>query len=69
MMAMMSGAPIIPIYLKRRKHFYSRIVIGVGEPIKIEGMKSLQEMEEITKEVERQVHQLELLCEKRKGDK
>lgn len=32
-MALKSGCPIIPVYIKRRKHWYSRLVIGVGEAI------------------------------------
>lgn len=65
MMSMMSGAPIIPIYLKRRKHFYSRVVIGIGEAIKVNGMLSLQEMDEVTKRIEEQEHLLENLCERK----
>ena len=32
-MALKSGCPIIPVYIKRREHWYSRLVIGVGEAI------------------------------------
>ena len=32
-MALRSGAPIIPVYIKRIEHWYSRLVIFMGEPI------------------------------------
>ena len=33
MMALRSGAPIIPVYIKRREHWYSRLIVAMGEPI------------------------------------
>ena len=40
MMALKSGVPIIPVYLQRKKHIYSRLVLGVGEPINIDDFKT-----------------------------
>ncbi len=40
MMALKSGVPIVPVYLKRREHFYSRLILGVGEPIDINDFKT-----------------------------
>lgn len=33
LMAYKSDAPIIPVYIKRREHFYNRLVVAFGEPI------------------------------------
>lgn len=33
--ALKGEAPIIPVYLKKRKKFYSRLVIGIGEPVDV----------------------------------
>lgn len=35
LMSVMSGKPIVPVYIKPRKHFYNRSVIAIGEPIDI----------------------------------
>ena len=40
MMAMRSGVPIIPVYIKRRKHFYSRLEIAIGSPFDVTKFKS-----------------------------
>lgn len=33
MMAMRGGVPIYPVYIKRRKHFYSRLEVAFGSPL------------------------------------
>ena len=68
MMALKSGCPIIPVYLKRRKHWYSRLVIGVGEPIDINDFKSgematLEDIDRAAKYLQEQEEKLECLCE------
>lgn len=35
LMSVQSGAPIIPVYLKPRKHAYDRIVAVIGEPFSV----------------------------------
>lgn len=40
MMAMRGNAPIIPLYIKRRKHFYSRLEVAIGSPIDVSSFKS-----------------------------
>lgn len=35
LISIMSGKPIIPVYLKKRGHFYERSVVAFGEPIDI----------------------------------
>lgn len=67
LMALKSGCPIVPIYIKRRKHFYSRLVVGVGEPIEIKDfMKgefaTLDEINTASKYLEEQEVALQKLC-------
>ena len=40
MMAYRGNAPIIPLYIKRRKHFYSRLEVAIGSPIDVASFKS-----------------------------
>ena len=39
MMASRGNAPIIPVYIKRRKHFYSRLEAAIGSPIEMNQFK------------------------------
>lgn len=52
LMSVMSGKPILPIYLKKRKSFWHRSVIAVGEPVYINQLcggkrPSLKQIDEI----------------------
>ena len=72
-MALKSGCPIIPVYIKRREHWYSRLVLGIGEPINIDDFKKdkIATLEEINKAADyllEQEHKLELLCNGGKED-
>lgn len=53
LMAMKGGAPIIPMYFKKRKHWYQRIQIMVGEAVdikKLYGEKpTMKQIEELTR--------------------
>ena len=40
-MAMQSQKPIIPVYIKKRKTLFSRLVLAVGEPVYISNSKIL----------------------------
>lgn len=40
MMASRGNAPIIPVYIKRRKHFYSRLEVAIGSPVDVSKFKS-----------------------------
>ena len=40
MMAMRGGVPIIPVYIKRRKHFYSRLEVAFGSPVDVSAFKA-----------------------------
>ena len=39
MMAMRGNVPIIPVYIKRRKHFYSRLETAFGTPVDVTKFK------------------------------
>ena len=56
LLSMQSGRPIIPVYMKKREHWYSRLVIAVGEPINVSGelgaRPSLSEINRMTKQLE-----------------
>ena len=67
MMAFKGNAPIVPVYIKKKKHWYSRLVIGIGEPIHINDHKSgpvptIDDINKISKLLEDQEKELERLC-------
>lgn len=75
MMALKSGCPIVPVYIKRRKHWYSRLVVGIGEAFDVSKFSSsnnptLEEIDNAAKYLQEEEHKLELLCneEKKKND-
>ena len=64
MMAVRGNAPIIPTYIKRRKHFYSRLEVAIGSPIDVSSFKkgaslTNEEMLEASKYVQEKVVELE----------
>ncbi len=68
MMAMRAGQPIIPVYIRRRKHWYSRLIIGMGEPIDPKEFQSgpiltKEDIEKASKYLYEQEKQLEDLLE------
>ena len=71
MMAIKSGCPIVPVYIKRRKHWYSRLGVGIGEAIDISKFSSsnnptLEEIDNAAKYLQEEEHKLELLCNEEK---
>lgn len=74
MMALKSGTPIVPVYLKRRKNFFSRVVIAVGTPINISdyavnGVVNLQGIERANQDIQNQEKELEKLVYKKERSK
>ena len=66
MMALQSNCPIVPVYIKRRKKWYSRIELGIGEPVNVNDFKSgpiatVEEINAVTKYLEEQSIKLEML--------
>lgn len=67
LMSARSGKPIVPIYIGKRAHWYSRLVLAVGEPIDIRArysaMPSFVQMDAITQELFEQEALLKKLAE------
>lgn len=56
LMAMMGKSPIVPVYIKPKKHFYNRLVMAIGEPVDVCGIlggrPSIKEINAVAKIVE-----------------
>ena len=56
LLSMQSGKPIVPVYMKKREHWYSRVVIGIGEKVnareELGARPSLTKINEMTKRLE-----------------
>lgn len=60
LMSLQSGMPIVPVYMKKKKHFYSRIVFVIGEVIDLnDGSGKRPGLAAINK-IASQVHEKEL---------
>ena len=35
LLSMRSGKPLVPVYMRKRKHWYSRVVLGIGERVDV----------------------------------
>ena len=67
LMAFKGGVPIIPVYLKKREHFYSRLVLAIGEPIELKNFTAgekatLAEIAQATQYLHDQELLLEQIC-------
>ena len=66
LISMQSKRPIVPIYLKPRAHWYSRLKVVIGEPVDItkmySGMPAFSKIEEITKLLREREEELERLA-------
>ena len=67
LMAMQSDKPIIPVYIRPRKHWYERLVLVIGEKVNVKeacagktGMAAMEEVAAILKEKE---EELKILAE------
>ncbi len=68
LISMQSKRPIVPVYLKPRKHWCSRLKAVVGEPVDITalcgGMPAFSKIEEITRLLREREAELEELAKK-----
>ncbi|MBR2282199.1 MAG: 1-acyl-sn-glycerol-3-phosphate acyltransferase [Spirochaetales bacterium] len=64
MMAMRCKVPIIPIYVKPRKHWYERITIAIGRRIEAQGQLNMETVRSISKELYEAEVRLKGFCEK-----
>ena len=67
MMAIKGNAPIVPIFIKKKPKFGSRLVVGIGEPIDVNDYKSgpvptMEDIVKISNMLEEQTKELEKLC-------
>lgn len=67
LMALRSNVPLIPIYVKRREHFFARLVVAVGEPVYMDsfssgGTPTMEDINRATEYLYQQEKQLEQLC-------
>lgn len=65
LMAMQSGCPIVPLYIRPRRHWYSRLRTVVDEPIDVDrlcaGMPAFQKIDAVTRHLQKRVAYLESL--------
>ena len=71
MMALRGNAPIIPIYVKKKEHFYNRLVFAIGNPVDLKtfkegGIKTKQDIEEAVEYLKQKEIYLQGLCFKNK---
>ena len=69
LMAYRSSKPIIPVYIKPRKHWYSRLEVGIGPFVDVKKLlgdhPSIADMNKITAELEETERKLEALVNKK----
>ena len=66
LMAKSASVPIVPVYIKPRKHWYSRLVMAIGEPIDIEktyGNVTMSDMDKVTEDIQKRENKLMELCQ------
>ncbi|MBQ4179311.1 MAG: 1-acyl-sn-glycerol-3-phosphate acyltransferase [Ruminococcus sp.] len=67
LISMQSKRPIVPVYLKPRRHWYSRLKAVVGEPVDItslsEGRPAFSKIQEVTAQLKKREEELEAFAE------
>lgn len=67
LISMQSKRPIVPVYLKPRRHWYSRLKAVVGEPVDItslsEGRPAFSKIQEVTALLKKREEELEAFAE------
>ncbi len=67
LMALQGNAPIVPIYIRRGKHFYNRLRIAVGESVDVAAQygprPSMAQIEEAAAQLQRKEEELKKLVE------
>lgn len=70
LMAVMSGKPIIPMYLQKRQNVWQRLRVGIGEPIYVDDEERkkapLEYMDKLSKQIYEKEKELQELCKRRK---
>ncbi len=63
MMALRCKAPIIPMYVRPRKHWYERLTVAIGRRIEAQGNLSMDTVRNISKELYETEVRLKEFCE------
>lgn len=70
LMALKGNAPIVPVYIEQRKHFWNRLRVTVGQPIDIKAIygdrPSLRQIDEIAELIFKKEKELKELAERTK---
>lgn len=73
LMALQSGKPIVPICIAEKKHWFSRVVMALGEPIDVRkecGLgANMEQIEAVTKKLHDKEIELKEMLEKRRRNK
>ncbi len=73
LMALKSECPIVPVYIRPRRHWYSRLVVCVGDRIDVKEAlgprPSLRRMDEMAALLEEREKELAALAEGKPGDR
>lgn len=66
LMALQSGKPIVPVYIRKRKHLWNRVKMVIGEPVDVKSYfasgPSFTKIEEITNLLHSKEKQFEEIC-------
>ncbi len=63
LMALKSGKPIVPVYVKKEKKPFARLKLAVGRPFRCEGTPTLSAIREITDLLHEEEQKLKEICE------
>ncbi len=64
MMALRCKAPIIPMYVRPRKHWYERVRVAIGRRIEAQGPLTMSTVKDISRELYETEVRLKDFCEK-----
>ncbi len=66
LMAVKSGRPIVPVFIERRKHWYNRVRMAIGEPLETAALlgkrPTMTQIEEITQMLYQKEEELKTIC-------
>ena len=74
LLAVKAGAPIIPVYLSQRKHWWERKIVVIGDPFDCKArcqkkFPSMQDIDKLTEELLSEMKSLKAICESASGIK
>ena len=73
LMALQGKAPVVPVYIRPKAHWYNRVKMVIGEPVDIIARygrrPSMQQIDEIAAELQRKEEELEQLANTKRRNK